>query len=876
MPETTASCARLSGYRIADLTTAEFRLGPMADLPISARIVLENLLRHEADGGNDIDAVASEARRGMAGREIAFRPSRVIMQDYAGIPALIDLAALRDRVAAEGGDPSTINPRVPSDLVVDHSLLVHATSSAGAFSDNLGREYRDNAERYGFLKWAQQAFANLRIVPPGKGIVHQVNIEHLAEIVSKRCIAGQDWLIPDTLIGTDSHTTMVNGLGVLGWGVGGIEAEAVMLGEAMSMALPPVIGIRLTGAVPDGVLATDVALWLTEALRRKGVVGAILEFHGPGVAALPVPDRTTIANMAPEFGATSAFFPTDERTLDYLRLTGRAPEHVGLVERYLRANRLWPDPAERPRFADVLDFDLAATRRTVSGPNRPEQRRDLAEVPQAAREMASAITRGDGSVRDGDIVIAAITSCTNTSNPLAMIAAGLLARNARRRGLTVAASIKTSLAPGSRVVRDYLETAGLLEPLEALGFALVGYACTTCVGNSGDLDPALEQTIRDEGLCVAAVLSGNRNFEARIHSAVKTNFLASPPLVVAYALAGSVYTDLTREPLGHDASGAPVTLADIWPQADEIAAVLAACVTSDQFVTAYAGIFDGDAAWQALETCDGPLFQWSEASSYFRRPPFFDLPSLFGNGPILADARPLMILGDAVTTDHISPVGAIGADTPAGQYLESLGIARKAFNAYGARRGNHEVMARGTFANPRLRNAISDRSGGWTAIMPETRPATIFEASECYAARGEPTIIVAGSMYGAGSARDWAAKGTRLLGVRAVLAVNFERIHRSNLVRMGVMPLEFLSAADRMLFADRGDDRVSVETPLVGLAPGARLEASLRRADGTTVAFAVRLRADTAEELEYLKAGGILPRVFAATCPTPPEGAPHG
>jgi aconitate hydratase len=874
LPDTSDSPGLLDGYRIADLAAAEARLGPMATLPISSRIIIENLLRHQAGAETDVEAVASEARRGMSGREIAFRPSRVIMQDYAGIPALIDLAALRDRVAATGGDPTTINPQVPSDLVVDHSLVVHATRTPEAFTANLSREYRENAERYGFLKWAQQAFSNLRIVPPGQGIVHQVNIEHLAEVVSLRDAAGEGWLVPDTLIGTDSHTTMVNGLGVLGWGVGGIEAEAVMLGEAMSMALPPVVGIRLTGSVPDGVLATDIALRLTEALRRKGVVGAILEFHGPGIAALSVPDRTTIANMAPEFGATCALFPTDERTLDYLRLTGRAPDRIALVERYLRRNRLWPDPAERPQFADVMAFDLGATRRTVSGPRRPEEKQEIPEVPPTTRKMADPGSRRDGPVRDGDIVIAAITSCTNTSNPLAMIAAGLLARNARRRGLTVDPRIKTSLAPGSRVVRDYLDRAGLMEPLEALGFAVVGYACTTCVGNSGELDPALERAIRDDGLCVAAVLSGNRNFEARIHSAVKANFLASPPLVVAYALAGSVYTDLTTEPLGRDDRGHSVRLAEIWPDTSEIAEILADCVTSGQFAEAYAGIFAGDAEWQALDACRGPLFPWSEGSSYFRRPPFFDLPPLFGEGPLLAEARPLMMLGDSVTTDHISPVGAIAASTPAGRYLESLGVARRDFNAYGARRGNHEVMARGTFANPRLDNAMSAEPGGHTTMMPEAEPATIFAASARYAERSQHVIVVAGRMYGAGSARDWAAKGTRLLGVRAVLAESYERIHRSNLVRMGVLPLEFLSPEDRALFSDHGDDVVSVAALLDGLSPGARVDASLRRPDGTIVRFVLRLRADTVEELQYLKAGGILPRVFATT--TRQDDASHG
>ena len=852
-------------HSIVDMMAAAQVFPSLPQLPISLRILLENLLRNE-DGvsvrADDIAAVAARADDWNKEMEIAFRPSRVIMQDYAGMPALIDLAALRDKAVASGCDPARVNPQVPADLVVDHSLMVYAARRPDALAENMKREFADNRERFAFLKWAQQAFEGLRIVPPGQGIIHQINIEYLTEVVSRRFLAGEAWLLPDTVIGTDSHTTMVNGLGVLGWGVGGIEAEAVMLGEPVSMLVPPVIGVRLDGAAPPGVLATDIVLTLTEVLRKKGVVGAILEFFGAGVSSLPVTDRVTIANMSPEFGATCAFFPPDERTIDYLRLTGRDEEQVCRVESYLRRNGLWLDPQFVPLAADMVAFDLSKVACTVAGPKRPEQRRDLNDVPAAAAAMLKPCDRQPDGLRDGDIVIAAITSCTNTSNPAAMIAAGLLARKARARGLTVRPHIKTSLAPGSRVVVDYLDRLGVSDDLRALGFDVVGFGCTTCVGNSGDLDAAVAAAIDADDLCVASVLSGNRNFEGRIHAKVRANFLASPPLVVAYALAGTVLKDLTAEPLATDRKGHPVYLADLWPRSDEIAAAASRAIDRNDFVKRYAMVLAGGADWDSLQTAQGPLFAWTEESSYFRRPPFFDLPPYFQAGaPLLAGARPLLILGDSVTTDHISPVGAIAADSPAGEYLRAGGLEPREFNAYGARRGNHDVMLRGTFANVRLQNAMVETIGGFTRIMPEGSESSVFAASRAYEQRGEPCVVIAGKMYGAGSARDWAAKGTRLLGVRAVVAESFERIHRSNLVRLGVLPLEFVDKNVSAATTFAADDTFSIATAVDDLAPLQRLRLERRQADGIVDSFTVIARVDTIDELRYLRAGGILPSV---------------
>jgi aconitate hydratase len=855
--------ATFDGARIIDLRAAAHRWAGLERMPVSLRIILENLMRHQ-DGVSvsaaDIEAVANLPFDWSREIEIAFRPSRVVMQDYAGMPALIDLAALRDKAGDAGLPPRSVNPQVPADLVVDHSLMVHFARSRDALERNLAREMADNAERFAFLKWAQQAFDGLRVVPPGQGIIHQINIEYLSQVVSRRTAGGVDWLFPDTVIGTDSHTTMVNGLGVLGWGVGGIEAEAVMLGEPVSMLVPPVIGVRLAGELPAGVLATDLVLSLTEVLRARGVVGAILEFTGPGVAALSLADRATIANMAPEFGATAAFFPTDERTLDYLRMTGRDAAQIARVEGYLKRNGLWYQPDFAPSVADTVDFDLSRVGLTVAGPSRPDERRALSDVP--ATIPADGAAAAGGALQNGDIVIAAITSCTITSNPAAMIAAGLLARNARRRGLQVPGRIKTSLAPGSRVVKDYLARAGLLDDLDALGFNIVGFGCTTCVGNSGDLAAEIADAIDAGELTVASVLSGNRNFEGRIHGKVRANYLMSPPMVVAYALAGTVRRDLTAEPLGTEADGTPVMLADIWPDPDEVQALMSSSIDRAQYIERYAHVLEGDAGWAALGGAEGDRFAWAEDSTYFRRPPFFDLPPVFAAGaPLLARARPLLMLGDFVTTDHISPVGAIAAGTPAAEYLERAGVAPRDFNAYGARRGDHEVMTRGTFANVRLRNEMATRTGGYTTLQPEGEETTVYAASRAYAARGEGCVVIAGQMYGAGSARDWAAKGTRLLGVSAVIAESFERIHRSNLVRMGVLPLQFAEAGGRQALGLGAGDTFSIETSINALTPGAALELVVHRADGGQARAPLRARVDTADELRYLRSGGILQSV---------------
>ncbi len=866
MLDSFGTLATFEGRRIVDLGAMARRFPRVATLPIATRILLENLLRHEngtSVTSADIEAVAHGGTGGAgADVEIAFHPGRVVMQDYAGLPVLLDLAGLRDAAAARGLDPARLHPAVPSALVVDHSLIAEAAGRSDAAALNLAREFEANAERFAFLKWSQRAFDGLRVVPPGKGIVHQVHIEHLAEVVSDRRRSDGAWLHPDTVIGTDSHTPMVNGLGVVGWGVGGIEAEAVLLGEAMSMQLPPTLGIRLEGDVPAGLLATDVVLALAERLRRHGVVGAMLEFYGPGVGALAVADRATIANMTPEFGATCSFFPTDGRTLDYLRLTGRGEAQIGLVEAYLRRNRLWFEPDFVPDADDHLTFRLDGLRRVVSGPSRPEQARDLADIPAIVEAAIGAQRTASPVLRDGDIAIAAITSCTNTSNPAAILAAGLLARRAHARGLAVPAHVKTSFAPGSQVVTDYLDAAGCLDALAALGFDVVGYACATCVGNGGNLKPEVEAACDAAPAHLVSVLSGNRNFEGRIHAKVRSNFLASPPLVVAYALAGSALLDLTRDPVGHDREGRPVFLDDLWPSPEEIDAALAEHVTRAPFLRRYSRVDEGTPDWQRLAATDDACFPWDDDSSFLRSPPFFDLPPMFAPGqPVLSAARPLLVLGDMVTTDHISPVGQIAAGSPAAAYLGALGIAPAAFNAYGARRGAHEVMVRGTFAGTRLRNELADRPGGITRLLPEDRTLDVYAASRDCLARNEDMIVVAGKMYGAGSARDWASKGTRLLGIKAVLAESFERIHRANLVRMGVLPLEFADGADRLALGIGGADRLSLALPPGALAPRQEVPMLLHRADGTTAGFCARLRVDTSVEMDYLRAGGILPYV---------------
>ena len=780
-------------------------------LPYSVKVLLENLLRHE-DGphvtADDIVAVAAWGTNpeghgqgaGDAAHEIAFTPERVLMQDFTGVPGVVDLAAMRDALARLGGDAAKVNPLVPVELVIDHSVIIERSGDAGSYDENVSVEYSRNLERYQLLRWAQGAFRDFGLVPPGTGICHQVNLEYLSRLV----FATDDGrAFCDTLVGTDSHTVMVNGLGVLGWGVGGIEAEAAMLGQPLSMLLPPVVGLRISGETKPGITATDVVLTVTELLRDHGVVGAFVECYGPGVAALPLETRATIGNMSPEYGATCTMFPIDQVTLDYLRFTGRDEEHLALVEAYAKAQGLWHDPgAPEPVYSEHLSLDLGDVEPSLAGPSRPQDRVPLAGARDSFRlaidrTPASAPTEPAAAphhrMQDGDVVIAAITSCTNTSNPQVMVGAGLLARNAVERGLRSKPWVKTSLAPGSRVVIDYLERAGLMGPLQQLGFYLVGYGCTTCIGNSGPLLTGVSEAVKEGDLAVAAVLSGNRNFEGRIHPDVRLNYLASPPLVVAYALAGTMDTDLTTEPIGHDAEGNAVLLSDIWPSMEEVSATIRASLTSDMFRTRYAAVFDGDEYWQQVTVAPGETYAWQDDSTYVKNPPFFETMTMTPE-PVtdIVGARVLVRVGDSVTTDHISPAGSIGPTTPAGRYLTEHGVARADFNSYGARRGNHEVMMRGTFANVRLRNLLAPGTeGGVTLHLPEGSQTSVYEAAMEYLDEGVPLIVLAGREYGTGSSRDWAAKGTALLGVRAAIAQSFERIHRSNLIGMGVAPLQF-------------------------------------------------------------------------------------
>ncbi len=854
-----------------------------ARLPYALRVLLENALRHAA--GTQDPSVRALGGWGAAAvsAEIDFRPARVLLQDLTGVPAIVDLAAMRDAVHARGGRPERVNPLVPVDLVIDHSVQVDAWGSGAAFETNVDLEFARNRERYALLRWAQAAFQNVRVVPPGTGIVHQVNLEYLASVVDVRPdAAGAAVAFPDTLVGTDSHTTMVNGAGVLGWGVGGIEAEAVMLGEPYAMGLPEVVGVRLAGALAEGATATDLVLTVTEMLRRRGVVEKFVEFFGPGLAALALPDRATLANMAPEYGATVGFFPVDAQTLRYLRETGRDPRRVDLVERYCRRQGLFRAEGDpEPLYSDVLDLDMSTVEPSLAGPRRPEDRLRLSEVPgsmarsfpaagagrggadgsgSAARAGVAVLEAAPSACADGAVAIAAITSCTNTSNPSVMVAAGLLAQRAVERGLRVPAYVKTSMAPGSRVVSAYLARAGLQPYLNALGFQVVGYGCTTCIGNSGELTPEAARAAAG-GAVLAAVLSGNRNFEGRIHAAVRANFLASPPLVVAYALAGTVLRDLGREPLGEGQGGEPVYLRDIWPSAEEVRAALAAALGPDLFREQYGQVFRGDPRWQALPAAEGSgeaLFPWDPDSTYVRRPPFLD-----GTGqPLqrgLRGARVLALLGDSITTDHISPAGSIPAPGPAGAYLQGHGVAPADFNSYGARRGNHEVMVRGTFANIRLRNRLVAREGGTTLHLPDGEETTIFEAAERYRREGTPLLVIAGRDYGKGSSRDWAAKGPQLLGVRAVIAVSYERIHRSNLVGMGVLPLQFQGGQTPESLGLNGHEVIDLDWD-GPLAPHQRVRLTARRADGATVAFAALARLDGARDVDCYQAGGILPR----------------
>ena len=868
--------------RVGDRSLQIHRLDALGDrfdvarLPYSLKVLLENLLRHE-DGRHvraaDVESVASWA--GRAGEdlssEIAFTPERVLMQDFTGVPAVVDLAAMRQALAGRGGDPTRIDPLVPVELVIDHSVIAEVSGTPEAFSRNVEIEYSRNGERYAVLRWAQQAFDRFKVVPPGTGICHQVNLEYLARVV----FAADGWAFPDTLVGTDSHTTMVNGLGVLGWGVGGIEAEAAMLGQPLTMLVPPVVGLRLVGELPEGATATDLVLRIAELLRGHGVVGKFVEAFGPGLAGLPLENRATIGNMAPEYGATCVVFPVDDATLEYLRFTGRPDDQVSLVEAYTKEQGMFARPGDpEPVFSERVELDLSTIEPSLAGPSRPQDRVALGSVKASFRRTLGQSPGGGDTLRsqpatgspaeaisDGHVVIAAITSCTNTSNPQVMLAAGLLARKALERGLAPKPWVKTSLAPGSRVVMDYYERAGLREPLEKLGFDLVGFGCTTCIGNSGPLLPGVSEAVRQGDLAVAAVLSGNRNFEARIHPDVRLNYLASPPLVVAYALAGSVDVDLTADPLGTDTSGTPVYLRDIWPTNTEVVDAVRQAVSSDMFRTCYAAVYEGDAHWQTMDVGTGHTFAWDPDSTYVLLPPFFeDLASEPSPPQDIVGARVLAMLGDSVTTDHISPAGSIRPNSPAGQYLIGRGVAVEDFNSYGARRGNHEVMMRGTFANVRLRNLLAPGTeGGVTRHLPDGEQMPIFDAAMRYQEERTPLVVLAGKEYGTGSSRDWAAKGTALLGVRAVVAESFERIHRSNLIGMGVLPLQFPDGESAATLGITGEEAFDI-VGLAALGSGdAPKELSVRAGERE---FAARVRIDTPMEAEYYRHGGILTYVL--------------
>ncbi len=871
-------------YIIYSLPAAAATLGDISRLPFSLKVLLENLLRHE-DGRSvtaaDVQAVADWLQSQTSQREIAYRPARVLMQDFTGVPAVVDLAAMRDAMVNLGGDPNKINPLSPVDLVIDHSVMVDSFGSAEAFGENVEKEFQRNFERYAFLRWGQSAFDNFRVVPPGTGICHQVNLEYLAQVVWIKAENGETVAYPDTLVGTDSHTTMINGLSVLGWGVGGIEAEAAMLGQPISMLIPEVVGFKLTGQLPEGATATDLVLTVVQMLRQKGVVGKFVEFYGDGLDHLTLADRATIANMAPEYGATCGFFPIDGETLRYLEFSGRDPDRVALVEAYAKAQDLWRDAtAPEPIFTDTLSLDLATVEPSLAGPKRPQDRVTLAALAhqfkisdfpgfsgKAYSEKQSVPVAGtDYALTDGDVVIAAITSCTNTSNPSVMIGAGLVARKARERGLTVKPWVKTSLAPGSQVVSDYLERAGLQTDLDALGFNLVGYGCTTCIGNSGPLPTAIASAIDTNDLVVGAVLSGNRNFEGRVSPHTKANYLASPPLVVAYAIAGSLAIDLKTDPIGQDPAGHPVYLKDIWPTSAEIQAVMAAALTPEMFRSRYSNVFTGTTAWQQIATPESQTYTWSGDSTYVQNPPYFTGMAPSVNGQAFADilgARPLAILGDSITTDHISPAGAIKTDSPAGSYLVGNQVMAADFNSYGSRRGNHEVMMRGTFANIRLKNEmVPGSSGGVTKVMPGGETLSIYDAAMEYQTSATPLVVIAGKEYGTGSSRDWAAKGTRLLGVKAVVAESFERIHRSNLVGMGVLPLQFKDGVHRGTLRLDGSETIDLTGLSGGIQPGMTVNLVIHRSGGDMTTAPLLCRIDTLDEVEYFRHGGILPYVL--------------
>ncbi|HEY6116604.1 MAG TPA: aconitate hydratase AcnA [Candidatus Dormibacteraeota bacterium] len=862
-------------------------------LPMTIRILLEGLIRlveRGIAGESDISALAAWPAPA-ARAELPFLPARVLMQDFTGVPAVVDLAAMRSAMKRAGKDAGKVDPLVPVDLIIDHSVQVDSFGLRDSYTRNIQKEIERNRERYALLRWAQQAFHNFSLVPPGMGICHQVNLEYLAKVVQVRDVEGRKVAIPDTLMGTDSHTTMVNGLGVLGWGTGGIEAEAAILGQPAYLPPPIVVGVRFSGALPAGSTATDLVLTLTEMLRKHGVVDKFVEFCGDGLSSLSVPDRATLSNMCPEYGATSALFPVDQQTLRYLEVTGRDRSQIELVERYTKEQGLFRvDGGPTPKFSELLELDLTSVESSLAGPKRPQDRVALPNVwnsfstvfkagPRPEPDAISRLTeeggpidgratvavhaKHDAKVENGCVVIAAITSCTNTSNPSVMVAAGLLAKKAVELGLTVNPYVKTSLAPGSRVVTDYLKTADLLEPLEKLGFYLVGYGCTTCIGNSGPLaSPEVEATVTKDDLAVVAVLSGNRNFEARIHPLVKASYLASPPLVVAFALAGTVNRNLATEPVGETPDGKPVMLSDLWPSQEEVNAVVQKCVQQEMFKREYSRIFEGDEHWKEMAAPTGPIFGWDAASTYVKEPPYFEG---FGPDPKpLTDvegARALAVLGDSVTTDHISPAGAIPVDSPAGRYLIEKGVDRFDFNSFGSRRGNHEVMVRGTFGNIRLRNALATREGYWTRHFPDKQEMTIFEASQRYASEGVPLIVIAGKEYGSGSSRDWAAKGPLLLGVRAVIAETYERIHRSNLVGMGILPLQFSAGENAHLLGLTGEERYTIHG-LDSVTPGQKVEVEAVADDGHTIKFTTRCRIDNETEIQYLHHGGILPLVL--------------
>ncbi|MEE2602249.1 MAG: aconitate hydratase AcnA [Pseudomonadota bacterium] len=885
-------------YHYFDINTvADKGWGDLSKLPFSLKVLLENLLRFE-DGDSvtsaDVEAVMRWLENKRSDKEINYRPARVLMQDFTGVPGVVDLAAMRDAIHKAGGDPSRINPLTPVDLVIDHSVMVDKFGNPQAFEDNVEIEYQRNRERYQFLRWGQKAFNNFRVVPPGTGICHQVNLEYLAKGVwSSESDDGNTYAYPDTLVGTDSHTTMINGLGVLGWGVGGIEAEAAMLGQPIAMLIPEVIGFKISGKLREGITATDLVLTVTEMLRRRGVVGKFVEFFGDGLADLTLADRATIANMAPEYGATCGFFPIDERTTEYMELSGRDADTIALVEAYCKAQGLWRSSADPdPEFTDVLELDLGDVVPSLAGPKRPQDRVPLTAVKRTFIDVVTETLKlnddeistleGEGGqtavgnhepsggqvpvvidgqkhfMSHGDVVIAAITSCTNTSNPSVMLAAGLVAKKAAEKGMNRKPWVKTSLAPGSKVVTDYLDVTGLQKPLNDIGFDLVGYGCTTCIGNSGPLPEAIDKAISDGDLVVASVLSGNRNFEGRVHQSVRTNWLASPPLVVAYALAGTVKIDLDKDPIGKDKDGQPVYLKDIWPSSEEIQNELVK-INNSMFRSQYASVFEGDEVWQSLPIPDSETYDWDSSSTYIQNPPFFDgLTKQVDDVQPVKNARILALLGDSITTDHISPAGAIKADSPAGHYLQGHDVEPLDFNSYGSRRGNHEVMMRGTFANIRIRNEMTpDIEGGFTKHLPGGEEISIYGAAMRYQKEGVPTVVVAGKEYGTGSSRDWAAKGTNLLGVKAVIAESYERIHRSNLIGMGVLPLQFPEGTDRKTLNLDGSEEVDIPDLSNDLKPSDTVTVVFRK-DGKEQKVEALSRLDTAAEVEYYKNGGIL------------------